>query len=285
MHSAQELATHAEALASLPSVYLRIREELDSPEGSITEVARIVAGDPALTASLLKVVNSALYSYGRKIESVQRAVTLLGLQHVHDLVLALSLGSALGEIAPQHLDLHRYWRDSVMCGLAARDIGQHCKVAAPDRLFVIGLLADIGHLVLHQIVPALAAEARHKADTEGIALFEAEQQIIGCDYAEVGAALLERWRLPPCFPGAVGAQRQPRLAGEFSLEAAIVNLATHIVAAGHLGQSSEEAAADVSPVVWSQVGLPRSILGELRETAELNLTGYVNLFFPSLRSA
>ncbi|HRJ25008.1 MAG TPA: HDOD domain-containing protein, partial [Thauera sp.] len=83
MHSAQELVSQVEALTALPDVYERVRQQLDSPAGSIGEVARLVAADPALTARLLRLVNSAMYGYRGRIADVDRAVQLLGLQQVH----------------------------------------------------------------------------------------------------------------------------------------------------------------------------------------------------------
>ena len=282
MHSAQELAAHVGALASLPSVYLRIREQLDAPDSSLTEVARLVEADPALTARLLRVVNSALYGYGGNIESVQRAINILGLQQVHDLVLAMSLGSTFAGIAPQHMDMARFWRGCVLCGLAAREIGRGCGLPTAERLFVIGLLADLGHLVMYQTVPALAEQAQLSAEASGEPLDSAECRIIGCDHAELGATLLHHWQLPPVFVQIVGAQINPRLARDNAYEAAIVHVATHIVRADRLGETSEAAAARIDPVIWSQLAMSPESLGRIRGDAELNVAGYVALLFPKV---
>ncbi len=282
MHSAQELVANIDALTSLPTVYLRIREELDAPESSMTRVAGIISADPALTTRLLHVVNSALYGYGGKIDTIPRAVTILGLQQVHDLVLAMSLGSVFAGIRPAHMDMNRFWRSSVMCGIGARDIGRRSDLPSSERLLVVGLLADIGHLVMYQVVPALADEARTIADATEEPLHEVERRIVGCDHAEVGAALMDQWRLPSCFAEIIGAQINPRLAGAFTLEASIIHLANQIVESDRRGEASEVAAARVPPVIWSQVNLPPSSFAELRETAELGLAGYLALFFPKL---
>ncbi len=285
MHSAQELVSHVEALASLPTVYARIREQLESPDGSVLEVARLVSADPALTARLLRLVNSALYGYGGKVDTVSRAVQILGLQQVHDLVLAMSVSSVFTGIEPQRMDMGRFWRGSVMCGLAARTVAQGGGLPSAERLFVIGLLADLGHLVMYQTVPALAEEAQAIADRGEEALHLAERRVIGCDYAEVGAALMDYWRLPPCFAEVIGAQILPRLGGESAAEAAILNLATHIVRADRLGETSEAAAARVDPAIWSLLRMSSESFGRIREDAELNLAAYLSLFFPRLRTA
>jgi len=283
MQSAQELVTGVASLASLPSVYLRIREEIDAPDGSLSAVSAAISADPATTARLLHVVNSAFYDYGRPIATVERAVTLLGLQQVHDLALAMSLGRTFARLDPAHLDLVRFWRSSVMRGLAAREIGRACKLAAAERLFVIGLLSDLGHLVMYQAVPESAAAARAASEASGEALHEAERRIVGCDYAEVGAALMARWKLPHFFAQIAGAQINPRLAGEHAYEAAIIHVAAHIAAADLNGESTETAVAGVDPVIWSQLDMSPETLGRIREDAELNLAGYIALFFPDAR--
>ncbi|QDF96630.1 histidine kinase [Azoarcus sp. DD4] len=283
MHSALELVSHVEALASLPSVYHRIREQLDSPDGSVIEVSRLVSADPALTARLLRLVNSALYGYGGQIDTVGRAVQILGLQQVHDLVLAMSISSVFAGIQPERMDMARFWRSSVMCGLAARSIARGCGQPTAERLFVIGLLADLGHLVMYQTVPALALEAQHTSDTTGQALHEVEHRVVGCDYAELGATLMNHWRLPSCFAEVIGAQIVPRLGGEYTFDAAILHVASHIVAADRKGETSEAAAATIDPMVWTQLDMSPESLGRIREDAELNLAAYVSLFFPKLR--
>lgn len=284
MHSAQELVANLEALTSLPAVYLRIRDTLEAPEGSLVDISRAITADPALTARLLNVVNSALYGYGGKIDSVHRAVTIMGLQQVHDLVLAMSLSSVFAGIRPEHMDMKRFWRGSVMCGIAARHIGRRCEVATAERMLVIGLLADLGHLAMYQTVPALALEAQVGADASGEPLFQAERRIVGCDYAEVGATLMDHWKLPACFAEIIGAQCHPRLAGAFTFEAAILNLARHIVMAERAGRSSADAAALVPAIVWNTLDTDPAAFGELREAAELDLAGYLAMLFPDLHA-
>ncbi|NMG63471.1 HDOD domain-containing protein [Azoarcus indigens] len=283
MHSAQELVSHVEALASLPTVYQRIREQLDSPDGSVLEVARLVSADPALTVRLLRLVNSALYGYGGQVDTVNRAVQILGLQQVHDLVLAMSVSAVFSGIQPERMEMGRFWRGSVMCALAARTIAQGCGLPSAERLFVIGLLADLGHLVMYQTVPALAAEAQDCADRGEEALHMAEQRIVGCDYAEVGATLMDHWRLPPFFAEVVGAQIVPRLGGDHSFDAAILHVASALVQADRRGEASSAAAERIAPSVWSQLNMSPESLSRIREEAELNLAAYVSLFFPSLK--
>ncbi len=280
MHSAQELVSQIEALTSLPDVYERVREQVESPDGSVAEVARLVGADPALSARLLRLVNSALYGPRGRIDDVLRAVTLLGLQQVHDLVLAMSLQATFAGIRPARLDMQRFWRRSLLTALAARAAAQAAAQPMSERMFVIGVLADIGHLVLYQTVPELAALAQREADAGAEALDAAERRVVGCDFAEVGAALMDRWQLPDRFAGAIGTQMLPRLGGAFAADAAALHLARRIAEADAKGERSADAAASVEAGVWTLIGLAPEQLAALREEAELNLAAYLALFFP-----
>ncbi|NMG74971.1 HDOD domain-containing protein [Aromatoleum diolicum] len=282
MHSAQELVTNIVTLATLPTVYLRIREELDSPAGSTAAVTHAISADPALTTNLLRLVNSAFYGYGGRIETISRAVTILGIQQVHDLVLAVSVSSTFSVFRPQHLDMPRFWRGSVMRGLSAREIGRSHGMIGAERLFVIGLLSDIGHLVMHQTIPDLAFEARTVATQNQEPLHEAERRIAGCDYAEVGACLMNYWKLPACFADIIGAQMTPRLGGDYVYEAAMVHFATRIAQADQENESSNAAAARIDPVIWSLLDMQPADLRRVRESAELDLASYITMFFPRL---
>jgi HD-like signal output (HDOD) protein len=280
MHSAQELVANIESLAVLPAVYYRVREQLESPEGSIGKVTLLMEADPALTTSVLKLVNSAFYGFRRKIESVERAIPILGLQQTHELVLAMSVSSVFKGIRPLSMDMKRYWQGCMFTALAARELAHATCNPASERLFVIGLLADIGHLVMYLTIPDLAVSAQNAADAGHEPLHEAERRIIGCDFAEIGAALINTWGLPHSFAEIVGAQITPQLAGKRTFEAELLHLALAISNADRYNESSEEALARIDPHIWVDLGLAPESFPNIRESAEMNLISCTALFFP-----
>jgi len=281
MHSAQELVANIESLAALPTVYYRVREQLESPDGTIGEVARLVESDPAITTGVLRLVNSAFYGFSRKIESVERAIPILGMRQTHDLVLAMSVSAVFDGIRPQRLDMKHYWQSCMLTALAARELAHLACGPASERMFVIGLLADIGHPVMYQTVPDLALEACTVADANGEPLFEAERRIVGCDYAEVGATLVDTWQLPTRFAEVIGAQISPRLGGERMHEAEVLHVAQIISEAERRGEASDQALARVDPRVWDDLGIGATHFISVREAAEMNLSSCTAMFFPS----
>ena len=92
-------------LVSLPGVYLRLTEILDSPDFAMAEVVNAISQDPSITLRLLRIVNSSLYGFAAKIETVSRAITMLGTQQVHDLVLATSVAKAFKGMSSEIMDL------------------------------------------------------------------------------------------------------------------------------------------------------------------------------------
>jgi HD-like signal output (HDOD) protein len=283
MHSANELVASLEKLSSLPAVYHRIREQLESPDGSVGEVARLVGTDPALTARLLQVVNSALYGFSGQIVTVTRAVQMLGLRQVHDLVLAMTVSSVFHGLKPAIMDVSRFWRSSVMRALSARTGAKLRGVIDAERMFIEGLLADIGHMVMYLTVPDLAEEARKTAERQSRPLVDLEREMIGCDFTEVGSTLLTMWRLPQSIAIAVGSQTSPRLGGEHGFEASLLYLANRIVEADEQNLTSEEISEQIPDAIWSQLGLPREKLAPIREDADLNLAAVMARFYPNLR--
>ena len=281
MSTPQELVACVEKLASLPAVYHRIRDLLDDPDSSVLELSEAVSSDVAITARVLRVVNSVLYGFPGKVETVSRAVNLMGMQQVHDLVLSTLVVAAFNGIQPARMHMGRFWSDSVFRGLAARAAARRLGTGDPERMFVEGLLADIGHLVMFQVAPEPSAAALESAARDHVPIHEAEATIVGCNFAEVGAALASAWRLPGGFAKAIGAQLMPALAGPHVTEAALLHLANQIVATRELENSDEAALAMLDPMSAAMLELDAGQIAEIRARAEQELGTVIALFFPA----
>ena len=263
MMTPAELVVDTVKLVSLPAVYLRARELMADANVPLRRVGEVIAADPGLTARLLRIANSAYFGFTARIETASRAVTILGTQQVHDLLLATSLANAFSDTDSDVLDMHAFWHDSVRCALAARLIAARCNVLDSERLFVEGLLHDIGHLVMFDKLPALTHEAMVQARHEGTPLHEVERELLGFDYAEAGATLLAAWNLPEGLCEAVRWHVEPQNAERFSLEAAIVHIARALTRNAGL---DEARLAGVAAHAWQLTRLsPEKVLGLLEE--------------------
>jgi HD-like signal output (HDOD) protein len=237
MRLAQELVANQEQLSSLPDLYHKVRQALMDPNLDISDLTDLIAADPALTASLLRLANSAFYGFPRKIETLSRAISLIGLDQVGDIVLTSSLTAAFHGIRPQRMDMKRFWHGSFRRALLCRLFGRNLGSRESERAFVVGLLSDMGHLVMYQAVPDLMGIV---LDTAGEGLMEQvdkERSIVGCDYTEVGAALCAAWQLPISVGSVIGNQLTPDQAGPLAPEAARLNLAIAIADALQHGET------------------------------------------------
>ena len=113
MSTPQELVACVERLASLPAVYHRIRALLDDPDSSVQDLANAVSSDAGITARVLRAVNSVLYGFPGKIETVARAVNMMGMQQVHDLVLNTSGIGAFSGIRTARMPMVPFWKNCV----------------------------------------------------------------------------------------------------------------------------------------------------------------------------
>ncbi len=212
-------------LVTLPDVYLRVRAVLENEMASIADLVAALNQDPALCARLLRLANSVWFGYRGRVDSVGRAVVLVGTHQVHDLVLATAVAEAFEGVTIQGVDMEAYRRQSVYSGVTVRSLAGRCNVLDLERCFVEGLLSDVGHLVMYTVEPEKALQAQQEAKEFGETLLSAERRLLGCDYIQVGAALLDSWQVPESLQNAIRFQRTPDQAKDAKLGASLLNIA------------------------------------------------------------
>lgn len=253
---ATELVEEVDGLLTLPSVYFEIRRLVEAPNTDIVEVAKAISKDPALAARLLRIVNSPAYAQSRPVVTVSRAVTMLGLNQIHDLCLAASLATTFSRLHPRLMDVRTFWRNSLLRAISARVLARQIRVMDRERLFVLGLLADVGHMVIYMRIPDQASRLEALARDGATPLFQLERQHLGCDYAQAGAALLRRWKLPESLWQPIGQQTAPNPGEPHALESALLNIVSALVLAkagyGQLAGLSAPAAWEITGLVVEQ---------------------------------
>lgn len=276
MSTADEIVAQIDRLASLPESYLRVKRVLDDPNGTTAQLVEAMMTDTAMTARVLRIVNSPFFGFPGRVETVTRAVSVLGMQQVHDMVLAWAISSAFTDLRPPGISMKEFWRKSVARAIAARLLARHARLIDAGRLFVEGLLSDIGHLVMFTQIPDLAIQAMDLHKRSNRPLHECEREIIGCDYAQVGAALVSAWQLPPTFNEPIACQIEPSAAIVHRLEACILHVA------GTLAQSVS-GVPDPPPDEGALVilALDDATLNDLQSQVSVELDGVVAAFFPS----
>jgi len=280
MTTVWERVTASAKLISLPEVYLRLKELLAQPDYSMADVALIIGQDPALTARLLRLVNSPYFGLAAKVETVFRAVSMLGTKQVHDLALATSVAHSFAGMPSEAMDMPKFWRRSVFCGLASRELAKVAGVQDSERLFVAGLLRDIGHLVMYQTVPEPCQRAMLVAEQREQPLYLVERELIGIDYARVGGALMRLWQLPSSLRESTEFHIEPARALTFPMETYLVHLAALLVTAEETGQEFGSRALEPRAKSWDVTGLTvqqcLSVQSEFAEEADRALDFFLS---------
>jgi HD-like signal output (HDOD) protein len=277
-HKAGALVASVATLVTPPGVYFKVRELVDDPASSTMHVANAIAMDPALTARLLKLVNSAFLGTRGRIESAARAVSLLGMLQVHDLVLATTVATTFKNVRPELMDVDRFWRGSVARSLAASALARQAGLMDVGRVFTEGLLSDLGHIVLYQTVPALAAQARQETRGELWRIADVERTVIGCHYGAVGGALADAWRLPECFGNAIRHQTDPRAGGATALEASLLHVAGAIADGMEDADNLSTHVAATLPDAWSTIGVTPDCLPTVVADIQAHLASTLRMF-------
>jgi HD-like signal output (HDOD) protein len=265
-------------LASLPDIYLRIEETVNDPTSSFDTMARIIEQDAALTVQLLKVANSSLYAFPYKIQSVSRAISIIGTQQLRDLVLAATVIRFFNSVPLGSVNMESFWRHSIACAIICRAIATFRREPNVERFYVSGLLHDVGRLVMFMHLGDKVSLLLKRRDEQADLLFRIEEQILGFDHASLGGSLMAAWQLPPVFEEAVRCHHTPTEAMNYPIEAAVVHVADSIANALRLGTSGERYVPPIVSAAWSRLALPESSLNQVIEYTEQHYRQAVDVF-------
>ena len=182
-------------LPPFPAVATKLLRLLSNDDIAVEEVVGLIRADPALASELMRIVNSPLYGFPARINSIQNAVTLLGLQTVKSFALTVSMKGFLHTAL--RLDLLRLiWRHSLACGMLCEEMSAACSASqgGDDRAYTGGLLHDVGRLGLFVAHPRAYSELLTQPSGDDI--LDRERRAFGIDHCEAGAWLARSWGLP-----------------------------------------------------------------------------------------
>jgi HD-like signal output (HDOD) protein len=248
-------------IPSIPTVITKVTEILDDPRSCAADLGRVISGDQALTARLLRLVNSAFYGFPSKIETVSRAVTVIGFRQLRELTVGTSMLNMFKGIGEHtSLSMQDFWKHSVVCGIASRVLAIYKREEVPERFFVAGLLHDIGRMVLLESRPEQYIEVFSMVKQESCLVAEAEMAVFGFTHAEVGKKLMLSWHLPSSLANAVGFHHDTERRDRSSRLEDIVHVSDIIAHTSELGSSGEQFIPPLNPYAWERLGLKTSIL-------------------------
>jgi HD-like signal output (HDOD) protein len=250
-------------LVSLPHVCIRVNMMVDDPDFSITDIGAVISQDASLTARLLKIANSAFYGFPNKIETVSRAVTVLGTRELRDLIVGVSAVRTFAHIPVDLANMASFWRHSIYCGIVCRLLAARCSILHTERLFIAGLLHDLGQLIVFHKLPDFSRRALRRCELTGQPFYEVEREKLGFDHGDVGAELMKYWQLPQSLQESIKYHHNPNAAEQNPLEAAIVHLADIITHIAELELNREERIQRIDPFAWQITKLSEDVIDQV----------------------
>lgn len=252
INSIDQFLKDTDSLISLPEIYLKYRQLMDAPESTLEQFSEVVSYDPNLAATVLKFVNSPLWGLSGEVYSINRAIHLLGINRLHDMVLA---ASAMALDYPNDImPLKIFWRCSLFSGVFARLLANQLNINNGECLFAVGLLHQIGRLVIYAKYPGQAKNAIIRAKEFNQSIDTAEQAIMGFHYGHVGAKLMAHWRLPVKYQVITYFQPTPQDAPKYQVKTALLHL-VHGYAQQYVSDKELALELLIIPDVWNTLNI------------------------------
>jgi len=258
------LVDQVEGLFTLPEVCQQLSRLLDDDESAdIDDLAELISYDPVMSARLFGIANAPLYS-GQPVDNISAAIAKVGTDRLRALLVSTTATNVFADVDSKIVGMDNYWHHSVCCALACESLARQLDLEAPKRLFIAGLMHDIGQLAIYQVIPDLAIKVLREAGELESYRYLMEKNIIGFTHAAVGRELLSRWQLPLMIQEVIEFHHEPQLAGEFAVEASIVHISTAVAncvePSWKTGGEEHDAARQINPFAWHTTGLSPDII-------------------------
>ena len=238
----QSIIQNVEQLPSLPDVVSKIINMVNDPDVSFKHVADEIAKDQAITANILKLCNSAYFSKGKEISSIDRAIVILGLKEVKDIVVIATTKSVLNKVIVGY-DLARgeLWKHGVAVAMLAKKIATECnQKAIADIAFTGGIIHDVGKTVLALFVQSTLKEILNTVTEKSITFQEAEKVVMGFDHQQIGEQVAIKWKFPRVLQSIVRYHHEPMNApDDHKMIVSIVHIANTLCLMAGIGIGSD----------------------------------------------
>ncbi|MCW8858272.1 MAG: HDOD domain-containing protein [Deltaproteobacteria bacterium] len=186
----QTVVSSIRDLPPMPAIAIKVLELLGNPNVNYDKLAEVISADPAVSARLLKVSNSAFYSMKREIKTLDHAIAIVGERTLRSLVLAASLEGMNNSYGLLEKML---WEDAIGCAIGSRILARKFNSADPEEAFLAGLFRHLGKIVMNSSDPDAYRALAETAYAEGQSTSELEGRFFPYVHAVVGAAVLDKW--------------------------------------------------------------------------------------------
>jgi HD-like signal output (HDOD) protein len=279
MPSVESIIQEIDQLKPLTDVAGKVLALSDDPDRGLSDLSDIIRHEPALTANILKLANSAYFGLPGKISDVKQAIVYLGMKQVVDLVLLVSCAEQLsGSHDGYGLKSGDLWKSAVSGAIIANDLARLKGVKQSSLIFTGSLLRDIGKVVLDQHVNSAAEKIANRVKTQNITFAEAERQVLGYDHVHVGAMVAKSWNFPVSLQCIIRYYHTPLEAKGCFLEASIVHLADAMCRKMDIGLGVDDPSYPEDQRVAKSLGLNDSQIQDVLDGFALKMERVNALF-------
>jgi HD-like signal output (HDOD) protein len=252
-------------LPTLPSVLEKVTRLMEDPGTSTEQIARVIAMDQVLSAKVLKMVNSPIYGFPRRIGTIQHALVLLGFGVIRGLIISTSVFDIMAK------SMVGLWEHSVGCALACSSVARAAGLDDPEEYAVTGLLHDLGKVVAIVQLPEVKEEIEKLVAREDIPFLEAERRILGFGHDRINTWLATHWNLPPNIKEGLSFHHEPDKAQLYPDMARVVHVGDFLVRVMEVGSGGDDHVPYLHKPVLQALGLRSSDLERVLDdlTAEL----------------
>ncbi len=269
--SAEQIASTTRTLATLPDVFNRLQLEIRSTTSTVDDIAAVISSDPGLSARLLRLANSALYQFPGNVETISRALCLIGTRQLSELALATLIIDMFEGIELRYMSMRAFWRHSLATAVATRVLAIHCSAEDVERFYLAGLLHDVGRLVLFVDYPEQATEALRLAESSMLSVREAELKLFGFTDYEIGFHLLRQWQLSAFHQDSVRHCAAGEEAAAMPQGAALVHCGRWIARSLGMGDSGDRWVPPLTASAWEQLQILPSAMPRIVKDLTLQL--------------
>lgn len=271
------LISSSQRMGTLPSVFQRLVEMINNPEVTAKELSTVISTDPALSARLLKLVNSPFYGVPYKVDTISRAVVLVGTRPLVMLAMGATLVTAFRGLPVSLVNMQSFWSHSISCGAAARVFAKHAGALEAEGFFTAGLLHDIARLQIYTQLPNHALYILTEAKRRQGSVHALELETLGFTHEALGGELLRAWNCPEDLVRRV-AKHHEAITMESSVEDVILPAANTLTQALGYGSSGEICIPPLPGFVWDKLKISPQELLEQCSIVDENVRGLRSQF-------
>jgi HD-like signal output (HDOD) protein len=232
----------------------------------------------------MHLVNSPLYGLPTKVDTIPRAITLIGAKELSILTLGISVVQFFEDIPEDFFSMKRFWTHSIATGTFAKILASRMPGFFEERFFLLGLIHDIGRLVIFRTFPHAAVEVLRMATRAPCLFQEAERKILGFDHTDVAEAMLAAWDFPESLRGVIGCHHDPA-GSDKPMDCAIIHVADVLARSMRSGYRGKFAVSPLSEDAWERLGLSVSDIAPLASQADHMIDDIIHTFLPGNMSA